>query len=117
MARQFVGSRGGARPVRKRAGFRGTPRYASVEALRMNEQGRRDDLYSWFFMVVEFTTGALPWPEQRYQRQQQILLGSSPEEYKAILKHIQSLDLIEEPNYNFLFQCLMGCARRNRLPD
>lgn len=51
------------RPHRPRckAGFRGTPRYASANAMNDIDQGRVDDMWSWFFGQIELTTGMLPW--------------------------------------------------------
>ncbi|KAL6035818.1 hypothetical protein STEG23_005215, partial [Scotinomys teguina] len=61
LARQFTNSCGDVRPPRAVAGFRGTVRYASVNAHRNREMGRHDDLWSLFYMLVEFVTGQLPW--------------------------------------------------------
>lgn len=47
------------------APFRGTTRYASITALRQLEQSRKDDVESWFYVTVEWTTGALPWKKLR----------------------------------------------------
>ncbi|KAA6379150.1 MAG: putative Solute carrier family 22 member 7 [Streblomastix strix] len=41
--------------------FRGTLRYASVNAHRKRELGRHDDLISLLYMMVEYYTGRLPW--------------------------------------------------------
>lgn len=49
------------RPPRAAAGFRGTVRYASVNAHKNKEMGRHDDLWSLLYMIVEFVNGALPW--------------------------------------------------------
>lgn len=43
------------------AGFRGTVRYASVNAHHNREMGRHDDLWSLLYMLVEFVNGQLPW--------------------------------------------------------
>lgn len=43
------------------AGFRGTVRYASVNAHKNKEMGRHDDLWSLYYMLVEFVNGQLPW--------------------------------------------------------
>lgn len=48
-------------PPRPRAGFRGTPRYASIHCLRGMDVGRRDDLWSLFYVLVELVNGQLPW--------------------------------------------------------
>ncbi|XP_026303622.1 tau-tubulin kinase 2 isoform X2 [Piliocolobus tephrosceles] len=61
LARQFTNSCGDVRPPRAVAGFRGTVRYASINAHRNREMGRHDDLWSLFYMLVEFVVGQLPW--------------------------------------------------------
>ena len=39
------------------ATFRGSSTYASASALADNDQGRRDDLWSWFYIVLELIAG------------------------------------------------------------
>ncbi|CAD5112894.1 DgyrCDS2102 [Dimorphilus gyrociliatus] len=46
---------------RNGAGFRGTVRYASLRAHREEYLSYQDDLISWFYMLIEMSTGALPW--------------------------------------------------------
>ncbi|KAE9419294.1 hypothetical protein Angca_004458, partial [Angiostrongylus cantonensis] len=46
---------------REKVAFRGTTRYASVSALEMKEQSRKDDIESWWYMVLEWMIGKLPW--------------------------------------------------------
>ncbi|KAA6373236.1 MAG: putative protein serine/threonine kinase [Streblomastix strix] len=41
--------------------FRGTLRYASINAHRKRELGRNDDFMSLIYIFVEFYTGSLPW--------------------------------------------------------
>jgi hypothetical protein len=48
-------------PARRHCGFVGTPKYASLNAHSGEEIGRRDDLYSWFYSIIEMLKGELPW--------------------------------------------------------
>ena len=57
LARQYTTPSGELRQARATAGFRGTVRYASLNAHNNKEMGRHDDLWSLFYMVVEFITG------------------------------------------------------------
>lgn len=61
LARQYTTGTGEVRCPRAAAGFRGTVRYASINAHRNREMGRHDDLWSLFYMLVEFVNGQLPW--------------------------------------------------------
>ena len=46
---------------RQHPGFRGTAIYASPNAHRRKELSRRDDMISWFYMVIDLCGGGLPW--------------------------------------------------------
>ena len=61
LARFFRTTEGRVRSARSFAGFRGTARYASMAAHDNKELARRDDLWSFFYMMVEFVAGQLPW--------------------------------------------------------
>lgn len=50
---------------RKRVGFVGTSRYASIASHEYRDLGRKDDLISWFFSVVELYHGSLPWSNEK----------------------------------------------------
>ena len=45
------------------AEFRGSSKYASIPALKEEDQGRRDDLWSLLYVLVEFLVGELPWTQ------------------------------------------------------
>ncbi|KAJ3079659.1 Tau-tubulin kinase 2, partial [Rhizoclosmatium hyalinum] len=47
--------------ARSKVGFRGTARYASINAHLGQELSRVDDLWSLFYLLVEFLVGTLPW--------------------------------------------------------
>ncbi|KAK6038131.1 hypothetical protein COOONC_24364, partial [Cooperia oncophora] len=57
------------RVPREVAPFRGTTRYAPIAAMKQIEQSRKDDLEGWMYMVVEWTSGGLPWRKYKYSVQ------------------------------------------------
>ncbi|KAJ3065480.1 Tau-tubulin kinase 2, partial [Podochytrium sp. JEL0797] len=61
LSRRYVGTNGRVREPRTKVGFRGTARYASINAHLGVELSRADDLWSLFYLLVEFLTGTLPW--------------------------------------------------------
>ncbi|GMT27497.1 hypothetical protein PFISCL1PPCAC_18794, partial [Pristionchus fissidentatus] len=61
LARKHLDKNGNVIPQRKEIGWRGTSRYGSLEAHRRKDLGRRDDVESWFYLLIEVTIGALPW--------------------------------------------------------
>lgn len=65
LCRRFMNDQGKIHRPRVRAAFRGTPRYASANALNDIDQGRVDDMWSWMFTIVELTAGRLPWDDER----------------------------------------------------
>jgi tau tubulin kinase len=61
LSRKFMSDDGELIPPRENAEFRGTSIYASINAHKCKELGRRDDLWSLFYVLVEFLEGDLPW--------------------------------------------------------
>ncbi|XP_048188836.1 tau-tubulin kinase 2 isoform X2 [Perognathus longimembris pacificus] len=111
LARQFTNSCGDVRPPRAVAGFRGTVRYASINAHRNREMGRHDDLWSLFYMLVEFVVGQLPWRKIKDKEQvgsikerydHRLMLKHLPPEFSVFLDHISSLDYFTKPDYQLL---------------
>lgn len=73
LARQYTTGTGEVRAPRAAAGFRGTVRYASINAHRNREMGRHDDLWSLFYMLVEFVNGQLPW--RKIKDKEQVIMN------------------------------------------
>ncbi|XP_073921871.1 tau-tubulin kinase 2 isoform X3 [Castor canadensis] len=99
------------KPPRAVAGFRGTVRYASINAHRNREMGRHDDLWSLFYMLVEFVVGQLPWRKIKDKEQvgsikerydHRLMLKHLPPEFSIFLDHISSLDYFTKPDYQLL---------------
>ncbi|KAM9314900.1 LOW QUALITY PROTEIN: tau-tubulin kinase 1 [Pholidichthys leucotaenia] len=93
------------------AGFRGTVRYASVNAHKNKEMGRHDDLWSLFYMLVEFAVGQLPWRKIKDKEQvgqikerydHRLLLKHMPSEFSIFLDHVLALDYYTKPDYQLL---------------
>ncbi|CAB1331219.1 unnamed protein product, partial [Coregonus sp. 'balchen'] len=93
------------------AGFRGTVRYASVNAHKNKEMGRHDDLWSLFYMLVEFMVGQLPWRKIKDKEHvgklkdtydHRLMLKHLPAEFTVFLDHISNLDYFTKPDYQLL---------------
>ncbi|XP_008295537.1 tau-tubulin kinase 1 [Stegastes partitus] len=93
------------------AGFRGTVRYASVNAHKNKEMGRHDDLWSLFYMLVEFAVGQLPWRKIKDKEQvgqikerydHRMLLKHMPSDFNIFLDHVLALDYYTKPDYQLL---------------
>uniref|UniRef100_A0A8C8DXU0 non-specific serine/threonine protein kinase n=1 Tax=Oryzias sinensis TaxID=183150 RepID=A0A8C8DXU0_9TELE len=111
LARQFTNSNQEVRPPRPVAGFRGTVRYASINAHKNKEMGRHDDLWSLFYMLVEFMVGQLPWRKIKDKEQvgnlketydHRLMLKHLPSEFSSFLDHIMTLDYFTKPDYQLL---------------
>ncbi|CAH8618111.1 unnamed protein product [Schistosoma haematobium] len=111
LARQYTTPKGDVRPARPLAGFRGTVRYASRNAHMNREMGRHDDLWSMFYVLVEFASGQLPW--RRIKDKEQVgqiknnfnhmtLTRCLPSEYRAFLEHIEECSYSDRPDYTML---------------
>jgi tau tubulin kinase len=60
LARKYVDEDGKPMAKRTDTAFRGSTTYASVYAHRNEDLSRRDDLWSWFYMLLELVEGELP---------------------------------------------------------
>ncbi|EGC30968.1 hypothetical protein DICPUDRAFT_50476 [Dictyostelium purpureum] len=118
LARRFVLASGEVRPARESTGFRGTARYASINSHLSKDLGRRDDLWSIFYVLIEFAEGQLPWRKlkdkdqigdmkQRFNTPE--LVKDLPPQFAQFMKHLKSLNYEDRPNYLFLQSLLNDC--------
>ncbi|XP_071834412.1 uncharacterized protein [Apostichopus japonicus] len=126
LARQYTNSQGQVRTPRPVAGFRGTVRYASVNAHKNKEMGRHDDLFSLVYMLVEFVVGQLPWRKIKDKEQvglmkekydHRLLLKHMPSEFTPFLEHIEELQYADKPDYQYLHSLLQKCMKRKGVRD
>ncbi|CAH8633750.1 unnamed protein product [Schistosoma rodhaini] len=106
------------RNARQVAGFRGTVRYASINAHAHQDLARRDDLWSLVYMFIEFVSGQLPWRRIRDKelvgqmkmalnhRELAIKSGLPVDIVTAWITHLEQLEYKSVPNYNMLITCL-----------
>jgi serine/threonine protein kinase len=94
---------------REGVGFVGTCRYASLHAHAGEELSRRDDLISWFYVLLDLVEGRMPWPgkkdKQRCIRRKrrfgpEHLCRSFPPEFTDRVAEIFALEFEQEPDYD-----------------
>ena len=82
-----------------------------------NLSGRHDDLWSLFYMLVEFANGQLPWRKIKDKEQvgmmkekydHRLLLKHLPSDFRQFLEHLQSLEYADKPDYAMLLGKLSG---------
>ena len=99
----------------------GTARYASINALKGCEQGRRDDMEALGYVLMYFLRGNLPWQglklnkgDDRYKKIYETKKKTTPEElclgfpkqFCEYIKYTRNLSFEQEPNYNYLKQLI-----------
>ena len=117
-------------PLVVKKGLTGTPRYASINALKGYEQSRRDDLESFGYVMMYLLRGELPWQgiiaKSKEERNKKILekkLGTSsfelcdgfPIEFEKYLDYVKNLEYTETPDYDMLRDLLMSVMKQNNL--
>lgn len=110
LCRPYISSNGEIKEARKSVGFRGTAAYASLNAHEGKDLGRVDDLWSLFYVLVEFMTGDLPWKgrdkEQvtlfKRQMTNPLLVANLPSPFLYMLQYLETLKFEDEPDYNRL---------------
>lgn len=84
--------------------------------------GRHDDLWSLFYMLVEFVTGQLPWRKMKEKEQvgnlketydHTLFLRQLPIDFQNFLSHLQSLDYNDIPDYAMLKGLIHECLAQN----
>jgi len=92
----------------------GTATYNSVNAMKGYELSRRDDLESFFYMIIFFLMKKLPWQDikektkvEKYKKILDLKCSFDINDYKILLpneiinmfKYVKNLKFKEEPNY------------------
>ena len=103
----------------KNTGFVGTLTYASLSAHNKEELGKKDDLWSFFFMILDLMDENLPWRNIKNEKIDEIkeckkkcldepdkylFLGNTKnnKEINNIFEYIKNLKFETEPDYNYI---------------
>ena len=94
--------------------FAGTSIYASLNALTGQDISRKDDLFSWFFSLIDLIKGKLPWKNLineeliKFRKKLNIknLCENLPIEFLKIYNLINNLKFEENPDYNQIINLL-----------
>ena len=119
LAKKHLSANGHPVAKRKKADFRGTVSFASLNAHNNIDLARRDDIWSLYFTMLDFLNEKLEWREQRDYTINQVkdikakcLRGPKGKlwigptgkitEMHDIFHHIDKLTYEERPNYDFI---------------
>lgn len=111
-------------PSRVKTGFVGTAKYASINAHECHELGRRDDIISWFYSLLEIIKGELPWPSNRdkkaiYEAKKAFnvedFCKDMPKQMQSIFKTIEKYAFEDEPNCDLLTSFLVQVIDENNI--
>lgn len=114
-------------PPRKKPGFRGTVIYASIHAHNQEELSRRDDIISWFYMLLDLIhPHFLPWRTAAHKeliadikrKIDMVELSSEISPHLAnIWQMINLLQFADEPNYDGIRSILRRYMEENGIKD
>ncbi|CAJ0595920.1 unnamed protein product [Cylicocyclus nassatus] len=109
-----------ARRARGTAEFRGTLRYCSPNVHEKKEQGRKDDLWSLYYVFIELHCG-LPWQTLRDKQKVELmkmhmedkdLVLNFPVELHGVIPHLRTLDYYQRPDYSMFYEGLVAVMKR-----
>ena len=124
---------GSKKPVkqRKKADFRGTVSFASLNAHNNIDLSRRDDLWSLYFVILDFLEEKLIWREVKEYTMDEVKdiktkCLKNPEQYlwkktknilevKNIFYYIKKLEYADKPDYAYIKQQLINIYE-NQVP-
>ncbi|KAJ5070890.1 tau-tubulin kinase 1 [Anaeramoeba ignava] len=124
LARKFVDNENNPRPSRGNVGFRGTARYASIDSHEGNDLGRKDDLWSLFYVLIEFAQGELPWrtlkekeeiKEMKKRYDTPNFCQNLPKEFVKFYEHLKGLKFEDKPDYEYLRNLFRTAISRLKL--
>jgi len=125
LSREHLDSKGTPKPKRPQARWVGSRRYMSLNTHLRKDQGRRDDLWSLLYVIIELRTGTLPWAHLRgvenldkvrdvkVQYYNEKLVRGLPLEFLKIVTYLKTLKYETEPDYDFLDGLMLGLFQKS----
>ena len=104
---------GEQQPVPQKNGFAGTKKYASSNALSGADISMKDDIISWFYSILEMSSGNLPWKHE-LDKDELIRIKSAhevksyqgfldlPERLQKMYDYIMDMDPNQPVDYEYL---------------
>jgi len=126
LARRFTLPNGDIRTARDSAGFRGTARYASINSHLSKELARRDDMWSMFYLIIEFMKGSLPWSNienkedvgrRKIELDTPSLVEGLPAEMGFFMDHLRMLEYRHRPDYDYINSLFNQMMENHGVPD
>ncbi|GMS88687.1 hypothetical protein PENTCL1PPCAC_10862, partial [Pristionchus entomophagus] len=123
LARSFAFKSDGrwvTRLARSSVGFRGTSRYCSPNVHDKLESGRRDDIWSLFFVLIELHC-SLPWQKEtdkgaiekiKCNCKDEIVMQNMPRELRPVLPQLRSMDCYQRPDYLAIYNAMKAVMTR-----
>jgi serine/threonine protein kinase len=93
----------------------GTAKFWGMKLHLRQDQGRGGDLISWFYSVIEMTSGQLPWPTTRDEKKvmaakrkvtPELLCKKYPPEVAEIYRYVDGLRYYDDPDYERIYGLL-----------
>uniref|UniRef100_A0A0N5B677 Protein kinase domain-containing protein n=1 Tax=Strongyloides papillosus TaxID=174720 RepID=A0A0N5B677_STREA len=98
---------------RKVVDFRGTARYCSINMHFDKECGRKDDIWSWLFSMMDLYCGT-PWENLRGQEMEDLKMKTTvetivallPEPLRAPSEQLSKIEILKRPSYESFYKPL-----------
>ena len=112
---------GEQQPVPQKNGFAGTKKYASSNALSGADISMKDDIISWFYSILEMSSGNLPWKHE-LDKDELIRIKSAhevksyqgfldlPERLQKMYDYIMDMDPNQPVDYEYLIDEIVETA-------
>ncbi|CAL2030995.1 unnamed protein product [Caenorhabditis brenneri] len=124
IAKLYVNENGEHKVKRKKVKFLGTLRYACRACMMQLEQGRKDDLETWIYMVFDFMdeSSGMPWrklanPKDILKEKQKFFsafddhrFGKLLQRFKDLVLYIDKMQYETTPDYEYILNFLKTTA-------